>query len=200
MEKHLILYRSTNSKGKRDATGAFIPEAIALSKILGRSDDVEVLRFPRSFTKVPRINLSGNFESISVFCHGWVNGVELLPSGRSGASQMARYMKEHSCKYLNLFACSAANEGHSGGCYARWVSEECHNLGHRAQVFGHETAGHTSWNPKARFYWSTSRGVETERAVDPMRDGWDEWRAFRKRMKNDQEYCLMLPFMYDEFE
>jgi len=198
MKMHAILYKNKDRTGKKDATGAFIPEAKALERILqSRGENV----VSEGISRMTRLDhaLDGlrNVESLSVFCHGWPLGVELLERNQSGAETVARDCEKFGIKFLNLFACSAAQESHPHGCYARWIAESAHSLGHLMQVFGHETAGHTSWNPKARFYWSLSEGVQTERAVDPGCDGWDTWRAFRKRLREDQEYRLTLPFIFD---
>ena len=195
---HLIIRRTINSIGKNDATGAFIPESAALKKLLEASgDSVDVVSLnecrPDSIlTKYTRQ------DTVSVFCHGWARRIEALPRRKAGAFEVAQWMQNSGCEFLNLFACSAADEYHKRGCFARWVAEHCHKLRHLAQVFGHETAGHTSWNPKARYYWSTPQGVSTERLYDPELDSWEERKNFRERMRNDQEYRLLLPFIFED--
>jgi len=195
---HLIIRRTMNTAGKSDASGAFMPESKALKELLiDRGQTVEMI----SLNECPPYRILTHYNkqhTVSVFCHGWPRRVECFPRREAGAFEVANWLKDSNTEFLNLFACSAAAEDSSRTCFARAVAEHCHRIGHTVQVFGHETAGHTTWNPKARYYWATPQGVTTERLCDPKLDGWAERRALRKRLRNDQEYRLLLPFIFDD--
>ena len=171
-----------------------IPESKALRTLLiDRGDSVEMFGLEtREAKKI--LKSTTPTDTLSVFCHGWPRRVEALPRWRWGAIKTARWMERVGCEQLNLFACNAADSDNKRGNYAQMVAEACHQIGHLAQVFGHETSGHTSWNPNARFYWSTPQGISTETLLSEDRD---ERRAFTTRMHDDQKYRLLLPFIFD---
>lgn len=140
--------------------------------------------------------------SISFFCHGWRRGCEFWPRGKSGAMDLAEYCKEHDTTILNLFCCSTAKP-HDEGNFARWVAEASKQIQHSMQIMGHETPGHTSWNAHLSFFWvSESMGqwhIDHASANDPTKQQLliDEaaFQGFRKLMREDQNYRLLLPFM-----
>jgi hypothetical protein len=144
---------------------------------------------------------SGSNTSVNVFCHGWRTGVELLPRGQAGAQRVAEFFAKKDIRFLNLFACSAAGTANKAlkrietptqldpkGCWAQWVAEGCALLGHSIQVYGHETPGHTTWNPAVRVYWSDGKKGTVENKKLEMSEG------FRNKLRDDQEYRLSLPF------
>ena len=194
---HTIIRRTKNSPGKPDATGAFIPASKRLRELLlEHGDSVELLDLESKEAK-KILRSETPTDTLSVFCHGWPRRVEALPRWRLGAIKTARWMQRVGCEQLNLFACNAADHDGKKGNYSQMVAEACHEIGHIAQVFGHETSGHTTWNPNARFYWATPQGVTTE---DLMPEHPDDREAWIERMKNDQEYRLLLPFIFDNDE
>lgn len=184
----LIFNREVNSIGRKDATGAFIPEAKALAALL-TAQDRTVRRFaamsPKTFNALAHIRAGQKVDSINIFCHGWRTGCELLPKGDVGARELAPLLKAKGVKLLNLFACSTAEPNEKGN-YSLWVSEACKDLGHNIQVFGHETAGHTTKNPRIRVYWPDGRWV----AVDSV----DDRKGFASELKSNPNYRLLLPF------
>jgi len=196
---HLIVRRTINSPHKKaDATGAFIPESEALKELLEvRGGTVEMI----SLNECPPYRLMSRYkkqDTCSIFCHGWPRRVEALPRRKRGARDVAIWLKASGCEFLNLFACNAADADNKRGCFAEYVADHCHRIGHTVQVFGHETSGHTTWNPKARYYWATPQGVTTTKLFDPEVDGWAERANFSRRLKGDQEYRLLLPFIFDD--
>lgn len=194
--RHLIVRRTIDSPNKVDATHAFVPESEALKELLEtRGDTVEML----SLNECPPYRLLTRYkrqDTVSIFCHGWPRRVEALPRRKKGAAQVARWMKESGCEFLNLFACSAARADHPRGCFAQFIAEHCQKINHTAQIFGHESSGHTTWNPKIRYYWSSPYGVSTQKLYDPTVSGWSGRAELRKRLKKDQEYRLLMPFIF----
>ena len=198
--QHLIVRRTINSPGKVDATEAFIPESQALKELLEtRGDHVDMI----SLNECPPYRLMSRYkkqDTVSIFCHGWPRRVEALPRRKKGAAQVAQWLKESGCEFLNLFACSAARGDFKRGCFAKHVAEQCARIGHTVQVFGHESSGHTTWNPKIRYYWASPYGVSTEKLYDPTVSGWSGRAELRKRLKKDQEYRLLMPFIFPPSE
>lgn len=189
---HLIFAKMNNRPKYVDATGAFLPESNALYQLMvGRNYDAryQTINTENFSSRVAmtdhilfQIRKHKEIRSISLFCHGWRTGVQFFPRGKRGAALIAAEMAQRKVKMLNLFACSAAAP-HPQGNFAQWVHFSCEELGHRAQIMGHETAGHTTSNPNIHFYWPGG-----EISTSTIRDG------FRDHMKKQQEYRLWLPF------
>jgi hypothetical protein len=217
---HVVLYRGENSKGKKDATGAFIPEAKALIKLLqekhnrsvcsysilpsGWENRVKLTNYCMGIVRAEAARTNKHKLSVSIFCHGWRRGIEFAPRNIAGAKTFAKMCVESNVAILNLFACSAAgvmeDKTHKidlgspldpSASWAFWVASECAAAGHSIRILGHETPGHTTWNARVRMFYADGKEktVQTERLVLG-----DDQKAFAARMKNDQEYRLMLPF------
>lgn len=223
--RHYVLWRANNSKGKKDASGAFTPEGVALMRMLrdrGRETvglGVSTEGFPNRAGMVKFIMSKfetdwprGGPDSVSILCHGWRTGIEFLPRGLEGAKQVAEMLAARKTRYLNLFTCSAAGavkviDGTVGaetpmaldprGSWAQWVTAHCASLGHSIQVLGHETKGHTTWNARVRLFVADGQNktFTTNRVVD-LDD--PEFAAFKRRMRDDQQYRLLLPFWLNE--
>ncbi len=208
MYNQLVISRENNSPGKKDASGAFEPESKAMTRILRdmgrnvthirvRTDSYENKHTMRGWLldKINRTHKeNGNpLSAVSIFCHGWRTGVELLPTREQGAKEVAQVLAARGVKYFNLFACSTG-EPNPNGNWAQWVVEECVQLGHKMLVFSHEPAGHTTWNPNINLYWSDGEKLHQQ----DHRDFVTKRKGFVKKMKRDQEFRLMLPFALDE--
>lgn len=196
---HLIIRRTINTPGKVDAREVFVKESDALAELLtARGDTVETCSL-NELTPPQILARYTRQDTVSVFGHGWPRRCEGLPRRKRGAYEVAQWMRASGCEFLNLFACSCANADHKRGCFTRWVAEHCHKIDHTAQVFGHECSGHATWNPKARYYWTTpAGGVTTSKLWDPDVQGWKERAGFRERLKTDQEYRLLIPFIFED--
>lgn len=209
MYNQIVINRGNNSKGRKDATGAFIPEAKAMTRILrdlgrnvsrleiltdGYRDRVDLTSFVlKKIDKIFETHEITKISGVSLFCHGWRKGVELLPRGEQGAKKVARVLANREVKFFNLFACSAGKP-HPKGNWAQWVTEECVRLGHSIQVFSHETPGHTTWNPNVNLYWSDGKELHQTDHDDFVANH----SGFADLMKDNQEFRLMLPFNLDE--
>lgn len=200
---HIVLSRLNNSKGRKDATGAFTPASNAFKRLMLQQGDAvlhtQVRVRKNTYKSVQHIVdtalddfVHGGVRpySLSLFCHGWRQGVELWERKEKGAHGLAHILAHDEVPFLNLFACSAADVHHEGS-FAEWVAEKCADLGHEIQVFGHETPGHTTWNPKIVVWWSTG-GTVTHQEFDE--DLIIDWTPFREKMREDQTYRLALPF------
>lgn len=183
----LVLYTSANTKGKKDATGAFIPESkefarihdIPRSNILGvPCPEISVAQRFRLVTKFIRSHQ--RIKWIAMFCHGYSTGMQ-FGFNRKNLSKLVESM-QRSCSRkvkLTLYACSTASTskktrllsmpGTDNG-YADKLRDEMIKGGFKGGwIDAHLTPGHTTRNPFViRFY--------TE---PPFENGWDmpggEW-------------------------
>lgn len=162
--RHLILHNSENRMFKKDATGAFIPEAQALFDYL-TSSPANVLIAKRGLGKGTRWqkrkrvkNILGefsgaNFDAIWFLCHGYPNGIEHGFSGEKGAADLVdSILKYHpNVNMINFYACLVAR---GEGSFCKLVHDELYDKtrADRAVVFGHTTAGHTTFNPNIKIF------------------------------------------------
>lgn len=180
----LVFYSNTNSKGKKDATGAFIPEAKAFAKLHSIPDSnvfgMDLINnnaeARRKFV-VEKINESeGNIDCIAFFCHGWQSGIQFginLKNMNTVIEPLSQKVGREPLKVI-FFACLTAGNnvtnsdtskigvGSDGG-FADVFRDNLVRYGDNYHipaisegwVDGHKTAGHTTWNPYVvRFYCS----------------------------------------------
>jgi hypothetical protein len=205
----LVLYCSTNSPGKHDASGAFIPEAKAFAKCHGIPNS-DVIGMGGSGTARRMITLEAlreragrNLDCIALFCHGtskWLQLVGGLKHVHSFAEQIAACIAPGAT--IILYACSTADgpgnyDGDDLGAsvdggFADKLRDELSDLGCRGLVIAHETAGHTTWNPYAIWLSASGTGrAGNEYYVSPRAGYWRRWiKALRS---TDLRYRF--PFM-----
>lgn len=169
-ENVLAIYSNTNSHGKSDASGAFIPEAKAFAELHGlQPANLVGLRLPHvAKTKRRQQTLDAIAEAarnqpltaIGLFGHGWPDGIQ-FGFNRKHIPELAECIADNSYGdvKVTLFACLAAendvrdkNVNNLGpatdGGFADLLRDEMVRQGlTRGWVDGHKTAGHTSWNP-----------------------------------------------------
>jgi hypothetical protein len=199
--RHLILYRSVNHKNV-DAEGAFIPEAETLMEILHPGDVVRCkLKHGRAeFSDcIQTLKKTGHkdFQSLSLFCHGLRSGIEYAPKGQAGVAQVAHAVEFFGVEILNLFCCSLAAPGKTGGLKPSFFDlllAELRDLllSHRVRVFAHTRRGHTSWNPNI-IVANVFRGRTSVKSVTVTPN-------FRRRMKKDQDFRLRLPYVLSWYD
>lgn len=162
---HLIIYTSTNMKGRKDATGAFIPEAKRLQKhLLETNEFYDVTMAPIKTTgvsmakrreQVEEVLKSDTFEHIYFLCHGYKNGIQFGYKWRWGAVKLANLVHnagDLEPESVTFYCCSVAKDKEN---FAKWVFNEMSCLkwsNNKVQVFGHYTAGHTTMNPRIKIY------------------------------------------------
>lgn len=200
----LVFYSSVNSKGKRDATGAFHPAAKAFAKRHGipRRQVVPVAcermskRERRKMVlDVLREHCGRDLEAVAFFCHGWVDGFQ-MGFNRSNVAVLAKAIRNCSNEspVVPLYCCSTAENdekdnyiaevgiGTDGG-FADLLRDCLCRLGVPAGwVDAHKTKGHTTRNPFAvRFRMSDVEdrlvgGVGGDWVVCPGSSVWRRWR------------------------
>jgi len=164
----LVFYSAVNTKNKRDATGAFIPEARAYAKER-EVDDYNVIGV--DCTKKPghrrqvvydAIRAVDHITEVAFFGHGWPSGIQFGIT-RDQCKELAQLLAPRTIEandlHIVLFACLAAENdirdtdvarvgpGTNGG-FADVLRDELVRKGvGRGWVDAHKTAGHTTWNP-----------------------------------------------------
>jgi hypothetical protein len=101
----LVIYSDKNSKGKHDATGAFIPEAFAFAKHHEIPKEnlipvtcVGVPKYKRKAKVLKEIEKAGierKLDAIVFFGHGWPSGIQ-FGIGRKDVPELAELISKHS--------------------------------------------------------------------------------------------------------
>ena len=213
--KILIVTPDRNKRHKRDYTHAFKPESEAFERdaINDADDDAECRAFEERCHApvVIRINQVSkpddrrralltaiSFhqpECIAYFGHGFRNSIMQLGINISNIHILAEEICKHaSSPKVIFYACSVADGSAPGGDggICDTLRDECVKLGAKGvTVYGHSTAGHTTFNPFVRvFDSSTSKGGEW--LVEP---GTHEWPAWKKALKEHPTLRFDYPFM-----
>jgi hypothetical protein len=208
---HIIFYTATNRLFKKDATGAFIPEAKRYSEYIKRvfPDATVVLvpiktrgRFNWQIRKqvesaFEKYNGEIKFGSVSFFCHGWQSGIQFGYKWKSGAERLSRVIRENNdrVRMVNFYACLVCKDANN---FARWLYEATANGGN-LQVFGHYTAGHTTMNPNIKIYTNTFKPFmwsKREYADYNMLISTQQSESMKEEMRKEDSYIrFAIPFV-----
>lgn len=199
-----------NSHGKRDATGAFRPEALAFCRLHGalpavlfdnRLDMTDRLRFARERIEAMQ---PGTLDTLAIFCHGWKDGIQLGARTRS-ACLLVDSIRRVAASDLRviLYCCDAARDddddraddkepgpGGDGG-FADKLRDEMRAQGVRGTVFAHTTMGHTTHNPYVRRF-DPGDLVGGHYIIKPHSP---HWRAWHRALRGDLRFRF--PFLSD---
>lgn len=189
MVKALALHATKNTGGKVDATGAFVPEAVAFTRRYAchREGFDNALAEPARRKSVESIiGRYRDLDAVAIFCHGLRRSLQtghtVMTSGTlAGAIADATTT---SCVVV-LYACStgARDDG-----FAADVADALHSLGKVGHVDAHTNAAHTTRNPNVkRFAFGSPAG---EWLVEP---GAPEWKRWRTALQGDMRFRF--PFM-----
>lgn len=190
-----------NTGGKKDATGAFIPEARQFARLHGG----KVLLFDNSKPSKQRFAdvidlLQGRrgISCVAFFCHGLRNGLQVGATLRN-AHVLAAALRDVGATSVPLYACDAARDndadreddqddgpGGVGGFASVLASAG------PFRVDAHTTAAHTTKNPNVRRFDGSASG---EWIVAP-RSAW--WPMWRETLKIDPIFRLSFPLWTNE--
>lgn len=173
----LVFYTSTNSGGKHDATGAFIPEAKTFAKLYSvKSDRI----FPVDCTKdnptrrkyvFDRITPSVDgklVDCLAFFCHGWQTGIQFGIT-MTKIQDLVFRMNNTCSKDVTvvLYACLTADNpndpndssenkdpgpGTDGGFADVLRDSLCRSGLVDCRIVAHKTAAHATMNPFALYF------------------------------------------------
>ncbi len=191
----LIFTGDRNAPGKKDWSHAFRPEALAFMKLRKVPAerlcviDVSAPSAARRAAVIAALNAPRTepLELIAFFCHGLRSGLQ-LGHGNQSAGELAAAIRACSRPDVRvaLYACSAAGgEGPGGdGGFADVLRDAlCAAGATDCRVDAHETAGHTTQNPRVRRFeggGSPVGGTGGAWLVQPGSLLWKPWvRALR---------------------
>lgn len=212
----LVIYQSTNRKNRKDATGAFIPEAKAFQKIHGVPDGnmIPIPHDMKRHVRWSKFSFSLNFEKMIIdnkldaivyFGHGTPRSLPLIGAKMSprdlhliGNVRVAKRTSADMAKRIVnciksdgkviLYACLAGK----GFGFADRLDEHFADLGRPyIRTISHITAGHTSWNPNAEYSGEgpDRMGVPIIKKSDPL------WKKWISALRSNQWFRLSFPFM-----
>ena len=194
----VALATAYDSKGKRDATRAFLPEAKAFTGYwadegypthLARIDTRARMHVRRRQVAEALGLLSGGIKHVAIFAHGWRTGIQLGFHLRH-VGALARLIDVHAvdeAPVVSVYCCSTAQGGPGGdGGFADELRDAmCSHGLVQCRVDAHTTRGHTTRNPHLRRFegeGSTHGGQGGRFIVRPRGKLWGAWkRALRDR-------------------
>jgi hypothetical protein len=217
-----VLYATRNSKDLKDATGAFIPEAMTFCKVHEvpvkyrhgfDNEKAMVTRRKGAQSFLESLGTIGNpLDAVAFFCHGWKNGIQVGYQKDQVSRLVEAMIKAGATKEVKVifYACDAARdldksrwddvkeEFAGDGGFADTVRDElCAQGLTECAVFAHCTRGHTTTNP----YWRVFRGDGSpvggkggQYIVSPGSKMWSEW----KRQLCKTHLRFQYPFMPTE--
>lgn len=206
-ERILVFYSNTNTHGKHDATGAFIPEARAFCTLHNVPVENQLgVKCPGISKAVRRrrvldfISEHGHgVEAIAFFGHGWPKGIQ-FGFDRKHIPELTNVIRQRCAGelYVSIYACLAAENDQrdnqrdnigpaTNGGFADLFRDSLEKNGIKeGWVDAHKTAGHTSWNPYVvRFLIDSSlsideSGIGGSWLVGPRSQFWKKWRRSLK--------------------
>jgi hypothetical protein len=209
----LVFYSNKNSHGRRDATGAFIPEAKKFAKFHGIPDENVIgidgtKSNPAARRRAQVLNALRDVEQLELlafFAHGWPNGIQFGFQRKHIQLLVGHFPAKPYLKVV-LYAClNAENDkrdrdhrnvgpGTDGG-FADLMRDEMVRFGMtEGRVDAHKTAGHTSWNPYVvRFPCEDVQDEEFGAEgggwiVEPGSTYWKKWVKALRVNVNDIRY------------
>lgn len=180
-----------NTKGRKDATGAFQPEARAFVTLHGgtivlvdnQKTPAEMrARIIEAITNAPIV--VNESVVIAFFCHGSRNDIQ-FGFRKSNVAPLAKAIARKSIYVIvPLYACLAAGPatdaaGGDGGFADVLRDELCSHGAIWCRVDAHATAGHTTWNPYVRRFDGVGNafgGCGGQYIVSPGSKLWPKWR------------------------
>jgi hypothetical protein len=193
----LVFAPAHDSPGKRDATGAFLPEAKRFAALTGgKLVLVDNRRSPgdRGEFVIDTIarNAHGRWQTIAFFCHGTSRDIQLGFNLRT-VGELARAIARTSERDVRvlLYCCSTASTIHAlvgkavggdGGFADELRDALCREGATHCRVMGHDTVGHSARNPYVRFFDGAGSPVGSAGGTQVVRPGSKLWRAWREAL------------------
>lgn len=200
--KALVFAPLHNTPGKRDVTGAFMPEARAFCLQHGLLAD-QVKQF-NNFVPMParavqvrqwiQREMVDSVDTVAFFAHGWKDGIQAGfrvadPAGVASAARLAQSLADVCTRTptVILYCCDTARDddtdreddtrpgpGGNGG-FADKLRDQLGHFGIAATIYAHTTAGHTTWNPWVRRF-DPDEVAGGHWVVEPHSELWLRWR------------------------
>lgn len=205
----LVFCPQYDSPGKKDATGAFIPEALAFCDLHKCAAPV---RFNNMLSMAQRRTVAlarivaakpGTIDTLAVFSHGYKGGIQ-LGFTVADVDHLATALAVACAKSLTvaLYCCDTARDadadaqddimpgpGGEGG-FADALRNALRKVGVSVTIYGHASLGHCTRNPNVRVFRSGEVGGGAW-LVEPGSPHWCEWR----KALQDGTLRYRFPFM-----
>lgn len=177
-----------NSNGKKDATGAFQPEASKFCMTIPAATHLILVDNHLPAAKMRAFVLATIAEHkpdrLAFFCHGWATGIQ-FGFGLAHIKQLAEAIATIDRPIVTLFCCLTGKDdaGHVGGdghFADRLRDALCAAGAVECRVDAHTTAGHTTMNPHVRRFdglGSPIGGCGGQWIVAPGSKLWPKWKA-----------------------
>ncbi len=187
-----------NTGKKRDATGAFQPEAHAWSLVVGGAEIVGVDNHqqpPARRRAVLGAIREHRPERVAFFCHGWTGGVQ-VGFDVSSLRGLAEALASCSAPNVTLYCClTGKGEGDGDGGFADRLRDAlCAAGATYCRVDAHTTAGHTTRNPYVRRFEGSGSPVGATGGQWIVAPGSSIWGRWRRALTGD------LRFRYPDLE
>lgn len=206
---------TTNSPGKKDVTGAFLPEARALVRLAHPRSELVLIDNSESFQARRRAVTSAldarrgsGFSSVAFFCHGYRTGLQLgfrLPHIQALAERIRRLSVEPEMA-VALYCCSTGADAEGDPLTAPGTGENsfadrlrdrlCREGAVHCRVMAHTTVAHTTMNPMVVFMDGLGLpdgGVGGHAPVAPGSANWPRWRRALREKHSTLRYRM--PYM-----
>lgn len=214
-----VIYSTKNKRGKKDATGAFIPEARAFQLVHGISDNNMIgincishtmkRRYENLISALYAIGRNEPLDAIVFFGHGWPNGIQFGLTKKNVSSFVYLLVQNRTVKltcHFALYTClTAENEIRdkqiknigpaTKGGFADQLAYRLGRMNIAGHVDAHKTSGHTTWNPYVVRFQNT---IESPRAAWLVEPGSESWKNWVKAVRGSN-LRFEFPFM-SEFE
>lgn len=197
----LAITPATNTPGKKDLTGAFLPEARHLCKLhkghirTFRNRKPKPARFEELMGVLAKYEGAG-LSAVMFLCHGYRTGLQPGVT-LENAADAARAVRATGARVCTLYACDAARD--SDKDRADDMIEGPGGAGGVASIFAragllvdaHVTAAHTTINPFVRRFSPDDDSDAGDWIVKPRSALWRTWR---EALHDDRTFRLSFPF------
>jgi hypothetical protein len=208
--KAIAIHATRNTHGKSDATGAFVPEAVAFQKHYACYREGFDNTLPEALRRARVESILGahrGLDLVALFCHGYRRGLQTEHDMQTvGALADANAAASAERVVVALYACSTAHELAVGrGGFADALRDALTARGKTGHVDAHTTAAHTVWNPMVQRFDMGDALSETvgDWIVKPATTekgkrvaAAPEWRSWTRRLRADGDVlCYRFPLM-----
>jgi hypothetical protein len=218
-ERVLCFVPKFNSEGKKDATGAFQPEAATFIKLAKAGSEIYLfdnsvplpVRRKEVLAKL-KASVNKGFTSVSFFCHGWQDGIQAGYT-RKSVAELAQaineivYPKPNSVAetvVIPLYCCSTGEDpqddpltaaGTGDDSFADKLRDALCAVGQvNCRVMGHTTVAHTTRNPMVLFMDGMGIPTGGVGGYPPVSPKSANWTAWKKALQNS-DLRFRMPYM-----
>ncbi len=213
-KRTVILVPTTNSHGKKDVTGAFLPEATSFAQSRLRAGDyVDTFaidntkglpqRRAQAMERLKYLSAAGEFDCVAMFCHGWRDGVQ-HGFTRKTIQDLAGLPLSSDVVFA-LYCCSTGEDqakrdveapGVGDGSFADVLRDAlCAAGSPDCRVVAHTTVAHTTRNPHVVFFDGMGSSIGGVGGIAPVGPRHKLWRNWKAALQSTTDFRFRFPFM-----